>query len=106
MWKERIKISFEGIYSSVSKLNISLILPFEVAQWFGHGASMLEISSSKPLARESNWFAICVKLVASDLPSVGYLSCVVCELSHIIVAVPLVIKRKNYDRIVITCEFR
>ncbi|KAH0707834.1 hypothetical protein KY289_012910 [Solanum tuberosum] len=43
---------------------------------------MLEVSSSKPLASESKGFAFWVELVALGLPSVGYLSYVVCELLH------------------------
>uniref|UniRef100_M1BVV5 DUF7903 domain-containing protein n=1 Tax=Solanum tuberosum TaxID=4113 RepID=M1BVV5_SOLTU len=47
-------------------------------RWFGRGTSMLEVSSSKPLASESKGFAFWVELVAPGLPSVGYLSYVVC----------------------------
>ena len=54
-----------------------------MAQWFELGTSMLEVSSSKPLASESKGFAFWVELVALTLPSVGYHSCVVCELLHI-----------------------
>ncbi|WMV14755.1 hypothetical protein MTR67_008140 [Solanum verrucosum] len=43
-------------------------------QWFGLGTSMLEVSSSKPLASESKGFAFWVELVAPGLPSAGYLS--------------------------------
>ncbi|KAG5625355.1 hypothetical protein H5410_010573 [Solanum commersonii] len=43
---------------------------------------MLEVSSLKPPASESKGFAFWVELVAPDLPSVGYLSYVVCELLH------------------------
>ncbi|KAH0646965.1 hypothetical protein KY284_034849 [Solanum tuberosum] len=43
---------------------------------------MLEVSSSKLLASESKRFVFWVKLVAPGLPSVGYLSYVVCELLH------------------------
>ena len=57
-------------------------LPFGVAQWFGLGTSMLEVSSLKPLASESKVFAFWVELVAPGLPSAGCLSCVVCELLH------------------------
>ncbi|KAG5629260.1 hypothetical protein H5410_000977 [Solanum commersonii] len=53
-----------------------------MAQWFGLGTSMLEVSSSKPLSSESKRFAFWVKLVAPGLPSAGYLSYVVCELLH------------------------
>ncbi|WMV18929.1 hypothetical protein MTR67_012314 [Solanum verrucosum] len=53
-----------------------------VAQWFGLGTFMLEVSSSKPLTCDSKGFAFWVELVASGLPSVGYLSYVVCELLH------------------------
>ncbi|WMV47094.1 hypothetical protein MTR67_040479, partial [Solanum verrucosum] len=56
--------------------------PFGVAQWFELGTSMLEVSSSKPLASESKGFAFWVELVAPGLPSAGYLSYVVCELLH------------------------
>ncbi|WMV39928.1 hypothetical protein MTR67_033313 [Solanum verrucosum] len=52
-------------------------LPFGVAQWFELGTSMLEVSSSKPLASESKGFAFWVELVAPGLPSAGYLSYVV-----------------------------
>ena len=38
-----------------------LVSPFRVAQWFGLGTSMLEVSSSKPLARESKGFAFWVE---------------------------------------------
>uniref|UniRef100_A0A0V0IBH0 Putative ovule protein n=1 Tax=Solanum chacoense TaxID=4108 RepID=A0A0V0IBH0_SOLCH len=58
------------------------MVPFGVAQWFGLGTFMLEVSSSKPLASESKGFAFWVEIVALDLPSVGYLSYVVCELLH------------------------
>ncbi|KAG5575204.1 hypothetical protein H5410_055338 [Solanum commersonii] len=51
-------------------------------QWFGLGTSMLEVSSSKPLANESKGFALWVELVAPGLPSAGYLSYVVCELLY------------------------
>ncbi|KAG5623496.1 hypothetical protein H5410_008714 [Solanum commersonii] len=57
-------------------------VPFGVAQWFGLVTSMLEVSSSKPLASESKGFAFWVELVAPGLPSAGYLSYVVCELLH------------------------
>ncbi|KAG5595579.1 hypothetical protein H5410_036811 [Solanum commersonii] len=43
--------------------------PFGVAQWFGLGTSMLEVSSSKPLASESKGFAFWVELVTPGLPS-------------------------------------
>uniref|UniRef100_A0A0V0H6V0 Putative ovule protein n=1 Tax=Solanum chacoense TaxID=4108 RepID=A0A0V0H6V0_SOLCH len=43
---------------------------------------MLEVSSSKSLASESEGFAFWDELVAPDLPSAGYLSYVVCELLH------------------------
>uniref|UniRef100_A0A0V0H973 Putative ovule protein n=1 Tax=Solanum chacoense TaxID=4108 RepID=A0A0V0H973_SOLCH len=49
---------------------------------FGLGTSMLEVSSSKPLASESKGFAFWVELVAPGLPSTGYLSYLVCELLH------------------------
>uniref|UniRef100_A0A0V0H339 Putative ovule protein n=1 Tax=Solanum chacoense TaxID=4108 RepID=A0A0V0H339_SOLCH len=42
----------------------------------------LEVSSSKPLASESKGFAFWVEIVASGLPSAGYLSYVGCELLH------------------------
>ncbi|KAG5616544.1 hypothetical protein H5410_016368 [Solanum commersonii] len=42
--------------------------------WFGLGTSMLEVSSSKPLASESKGFAFWVELVAPGLPSASYLS--------------------------------
>ncbi|KAH0716877.1 hypothetical protein KY290_013450 [Solanum tuberosum] len=51
-------------------------------QWFELGTSMLEVSSSKPLASESKGFAFWVELVAQGLPSAGYLSYVVCKLLH------------------------
>ncbi|WMV13680.1 hypothetical protein MTR67_007065 [Solanum verrucosum] len=41
---------------------------------FGLGTSMLEVSSSKPLASSSKGFAFWAKLVAPGLPSVDYLS--------------------------------
>ncbi|KAG5612471.1 hypothetical protein H5410_023752 [Solanum commersonii] len=44
------------------------------SMWFGLGTSMLEVSSSKPLASESKGFAFWVELVAWGLPSAGYLS--------------------------------
>ncbi|WMV15351.1 hypothetical protein MTR67_008736 [Solanum verrucosum] len=50
--------------------------------WFGLETSMLEVSSSKPLANESKGFAFWVERVVPGLPSVGYLACVVCELLH------------------------
>ena len=50
--------------------------------WFELGTSMLEVSSSKPLASESKRFAFWVELVTPGLPSAGYLSYVVCELLH------------------------
>ena len=53
-----------------------------MAQWFELGTSMLEVSSSKPLASESKGFAFWVELVALGLLSAGYLSYVVCELLH------------------------
>ncbi|KAH0721352.1 hypothetical protein KY290_006343 [Solanum tuberosum] len=53
-----------------------------VAQWFGLETSMLDISSSKPLASKSKGFVFWVELVAPGLPSAGYLSCLVCELLH------------------------
>ncbi|KAH0695568.1 hypothetical protein KY289_015567 [Solanum tuberosum] len=45
-----------------------------VAKLFGLGTSMLEVSSSKPLANESRGFAFWVELVIPGLPSAGYLS--------------------------------
>uniref|UniRef100_A0A0V0HDB1 Putative ovule protein n=1 Tax=Solanum chacoense TaxID=4108 RepID=A0A0V0HDB1_SOLCH len=48
---------------------------------FGLGTSMLEVSSSKPLASESKGFAFWVELVAPGLLSAGYLSSY-CELLH------------------------
>ena len=57
-------------------------LPFGVAQWFELGTSMLEVSSSKPLASESKGFAFWVELVVLGLASAGYLSYVVCKLLH------------------------
>ena len=57
-------------------------LPFEVAQWFELWTSVLEVSSSKPLASESKGFAFWVELVVPGLPSADYLSNVVCELLH------------------------
>ncbi|KAG5599331.1 hypothetical protein H5410_030701 [Solanum commersonii] len=56
--------------------------PFGVAQWFGLGTSMLEVSSLKPLDSESKGFAFWVELVALGLTSAGYLTYVVCELLH------------------------
>ncbi|KAG5591076.1 hypothetical protein H5410_041590 [Solanum commersonii] len=56
-----------------------LLLSFGVAQWFQRGTSMLEVSSSKPLASISKGFAFWVELVALGLPSAGYLSYVVCD---------------------------
>ena len=48
-----------------------------MAQWFGLGTSMLEVSSLKPLVSESKVFAFWVELVAPGLPSAGYHSYVV-----------------------------
>ena len=53
-----------------------------MGQWFELGTSMLEVSSLKPLASGIKRFALCVELIAPGLPSVGYLSYVVCELLH------------------------
>ncbi|WMV33447.1 hypothetical protein MTR67_026832 [Solanum verrucosum] len=50
---------------AVASSNILSIL------WFGLGTSMLEVSSSKPLASESKGFAFWVELVAPGLPSAG-----------------------------------
>ncbi|WMV09212.1 hypothetical protein MTR67_002597 [Solanum verrucosum] len=47
------------------------MLPFGVAQWFGLGTSMLEVSSWKLLASESKGVAFWVELVAPGLPSAG-----------------------------------
>ena len=69
-------------YVDHDSILMQFILPFGVAQWFGLGTSMLEVSSSKPLASESKGFAFWVELVAPGLPSAGYLSYVVCELLH------------------------
>ncbi|WMV36763.1 hypothetical protein MTR67_030148 [Solanum verrucosum] len=46
-------------------------------KWFGLGTSMLEVSSSKPLASESKGFAFWVELIAPGFSSAGYLSYVV-----------------------------
>ncbi|KAG5601947.1 hypothetical protein H5410_033317 [Solanum commersonii] len=62
---------------------IPLPVPFGVAQWFRLGTSMLEVSSSKPLASESKGFAFWVELVAPGLPSAGYLSYVVENMGRI-----------------------
>uniref|UniRef100_A0A0V0HUR3 Putative ovule protein n=1 Tax=Solanum chacoense TaxID=4108 RepID=A0A0V0HUR3_SOLCH len=77
----RIKPS-EPMEKCIDQEQDSYILPFGVAQWFGLGTSMLEVSSSKSLASESKGFAFWVELVAPGLPSAGYLSYVVCELLH------------------------
>ena len=53
-----------------------------MTQWFGLGTSMLEVSSSKPLASESKGFVFWVELVAPGLLSAEYLSYVVCKLLH------------------------
>ncbi|KAH0777901.1 hypothetical protein KY290_009312 [Solanum tuberosum] len=58
---------------------ISSVLGFS---WFGLGTSMLEVSSLKSLASESKMFAFWVELVTPGLPSVGYLSYVICELLY------------------------
>ncbi|KAG5629707.1 hypothetical protein H5410_001424 [Solanum commersonii] len=70
---------------------------------------MSEVSSLKPLANESKGFAFWVELVAPGLPSVGYLSYVICELLHksggftllspkgLRLRVSLVIKKKVYE---------
>ncbi|KAG5584810.1 hypothetical protein H5410_045244 [Solanum commersonii] len=60
----------------------TLFKPFGVAEWFGLGTFTLEVSNSKPLTSECMRFSFWVELVASGLPSVGYLSCVGCELLH------------------------
>ncbi|WMV44949.1 hypothetical protein MTR67_038334 [Solanum verrucosum] len=61
---------------------VFLIWTSRVAQWFGLGASMLEVSSSKLLASKSKGFAFWVELVTPGFPSAGYLPYVVCELLH------------------------
>ena len=59
----------ENICSTDEKGNTEeKVGPFGVAQWFGLGTSMLEVSSSKPLASESKGFAFWVELVAPGLP--------------------------------------
>ncbi|WMV27153.1 hypothetical protein MTR67_020538 [Solanum verrucosum] len=62
---------FEGLKFICSSVvpNNKQFEPFGVAQWFGLGTSMLEVSSSKPLASESKGFLFWVELVAPDLPS-------------------------------------
>ncbi|WMV31567.1 hypothetical protein MTR67_024952, partial [Solanum verrucosum] len=55
----------------------------ELQSWFELGTSMLEVSSSKPLASESKGFAFWVELVAPGLPSAGYLSYVVGQLREV-----------------------
>ena len=45
-----------------------VVITFGVAQWFELGTSMLEVSSSKPLASESKGFGFKVELVAPGLP--------------------------------------
>ena len=59
-----------------------VVITFGVAQWFELGTSMLEVSSSKPLASESKGFGLWVELVAPGLPGTGYLSYVICKLLH------------------------
>ncbi|KAG5621161.1 hypothetical protein H5410_006379 [Solanum commersonii] len=50
-----------------------VLIPFGVAQWFELGTSMLEVSSSKPLASESKGFAFWVELVAPGLVLPSYI---------------------------------
>ncbi|WMV27750.1 hypothetical protein MTR67_021135 [Solanum verrucosum] len=70
MQEEREEMALRKAEMEANKMNS----PFGVAQWFGLGTSMLEVSSSKPLASESKGFAFWVELVAPGLPSAGYLS--------------------------------
>ncbi|WMV31780.1 hypothetical protein MTR67_025165 [Solanum verrucosum] len=57
-------------------------------EWFDLGTSMLEVSSSKPLASESKGFAFWVELVAPGLPGAGYLSYVVPPGDYRLSAIP------------------
>lgn len=74
-----ILISKYEKFSSILILILKLIFPLT---FYMIVTSMLEVSSSKPLANESKGFIFCVELVTPSLPSVAYLSCVVCTLLH------------------------
>ncbi|KAG5624645.1 hypothetical protein H5410_009863 [Solanum commersonii] len=63
-----------GLGTSMLEVSSSKPLANKSKGWFGLGTSMLEVSSSKPLASKSKGFAFWVELVAPDLPSAGYLS--------------------------------